>query len=151
MSVHINGPLRIGQFAAACGVSTRTIRFYEERGLLPRAERQDRGMRTYSPELIDRVDRIQQLQSLLDWSLDDIRTVLVMEDRLQALRDQYYRSVSATDRQKLLDEAIALTETQLARVAQRLIGLQSLRRELEDKLHKYRDLDISANKEGAPQ
>ncbi len=55
----------IGAFAQACGVTPRTIRFYEERGLLPTQDRKERMSRSYSVDLVNRVERIQQLQSLL--------------------------------------------------------------------------------------
>lgn len=149
MSPRMESSLRIGQFASACGVTSRTIRFYEERGLLPLTARQARTMRRYSPDLIDRVERIQRLQSLLDWSLEDIRTVLVLEDQVAALRDQYYHSTSVTDRLNLLDEAIALTATQLTRVRQRMDSLQILQRDLEEKLARYRSLRIPSDEGGA--
>jgi len=52
--------MRIGEVAAAAGVSTRALRYYEERDLLP-AERTAGGQRTYGEAAVDRVRLIQQL------------------------------------------------------------------------------------------
>ena len=52
--------MRIGEVAAAAGVSTRALRYYEERDLLL-AERTAGGQRTYSEAAVDRVRLIQQL------------------------------------------------------------------------------------------
>lgn len=52
--------MRIGEVAAAAGVSTRALRYYEERNLLP-AERSLSGQRHYTEAAIDRVRLIQQL------------------------------------------------------------------------------------------
>lgn len=52
--------MRIGEVAAAAGVSTRALRYYEDRDLLL-AERTAGGQRTYSEAAVDRVRLIQQL------------------------------------------------------------------------------------------
>ena len=52
--------MRIGEVAAAAGVSTRALRYYEERDLLP-AERTAGGQRTYGEAAVDRVRLIRQL------------------------------------------------------------------------------------------
>jgi DNA-binding transcriptional MerR regulator len=101
-------------------------------------------MRRYSPDLIPRVERIQQLQSLLDWSLEDIRAVLALEDQVATLRNRYHHSNSALNRQALLEEATTLTINQLTRVRQRLIGLQNLQQDLEEKLARYQALSTQS-------
>ncbi len=148
--------IRIGDFAAACGVTPRTIRFYEERGLLPLQDRKEQVTRSYSAELVNRVERIQQLQSLLGWSLEDIRQVLVLEDQVATLRQQYYDAESIHDRQHVLQKAIDLTAEQLTRVKQRMTGLMNLQCDLEDKLVRYQTLrdnveSSSTMKDGADE
>ncbi len=147
MSPQTASTLRIGQFAVACGVTPRTIRFYEQQGLLSAIPRQTHTMRRYSPDLIARVERIQHLQTLLDWSLEDIRAALVLEDQVATLRTQYYQNPSVIHRQNLLDEAIQLTTNQLTRVYQRMESLQNLQRDLEDKLSRYRALRAESDRE----
>ncbi|HBQ96568.1 MAG: hypothetical protein C7B43_19480 [Sulfobacillus benefaciens] len=145
----------IGDFAHACGVTPRTIRFYEERGLLPSQDRKERMNRSYSADLVKRVERIQQLQSLLGWSLEDIRQVLVLEDQVATLRQQYYQTDSLQDRYHVLQEAIDLTTEQLQRVNQRMKGLVKLQKDLEDKLAFYQtlrdDKKFSSARDGAEQ
>jgi DNA-binding transcriptional MerR regulator len=41
--------MRIGELAAACGVTAKTIRFYEQAGLLPEPVRTADGYREYRP------------------------------------------------------------------------------------------------------
>jgi DNA-binding transcriptional MerR regulator len=53
-------PLRIGELAARAGVSTRSLRYYEQQRLLP-AERSSTGQRRYSEVAVDRVKLIQRL------------------------------------------------------------------------------------------
>jgi DNA-binding transcriptional MerR regulator len=52
--------MRIGELAKATGVSTRSLRYYEEQGLLP-AERLGNGYREYSEQAVRRVAFIQDL------------------------------------------------------------------------------------------
>lgn len=54
--------MRIGEVAAAAGVSTRALRYYEEKDLLP-AQRTPGGQRHYPDGAVERVRLIQQLYS----------------------------------------------------------------------------------------
>ncbi|CAB1130053.1 MerR family transcriptional regulator [Candidatus Hydrogenisulfobacillus filiaventi] len=134
------GFLRIGDLAAACGVTPRTLRYYEAEGLLPAPPRQGRAIRRYPPSTVERVRRIQALQMLLGWSLEEIRTALQIEDRLVELRTAYYGATAPEQRRAVLQQALELAGTQLARVRQRLEGLTHLEQELEVKTARYRQL-----------
>ncbi|WP_062216937.1 MerR family transcriptional regulator [Streptomyces sp. NBRC 109706] len=54
--------MRIGELAQAAGTSTRTLRYYEARGLLT-ARRDHNGHRTYGPEDLRLLRQIRMLQS----------------------------------------------------------------------------------------
>lgn len=132
--------LRIGDLAAACGVTPRTLRYYEAEGLLPAPPRRGRAIRRYPPETVERVRRIQALQGLLGSSLEEIREVLAVEDQLAALRSAYYGTTAPGTRRALVRQALDLTTAQLERVHQRLEGLGQLERELRAKTARYRTL-----------
>lgn len=66
--------MRIGAVAAAAGVSVDAVRFYERRGLLPRAPRSEGGYRMYGEGAVARVRGIRRLQTL-GLSLGEIRTL----------------------------------------------------------------------------
>jgi MerR family transcriptional regulator, copper efflux regulator len=59
-----SAPLRIGELAKRTGVATSALRFYEQAGLLPEAERSAGGYRLYSADAVLRVQIIQVAQSL---------------------------------------------------------------------------------------
>ncbi|MGH9752543.1 MAG: heavy metal-responsive transcriptional regulator [Blastocatellia bacterium] len=67
--------LRIGEVATRSGVSIDTIRYYERRKLLPRAERSRGGFRLYTPEVVERLRFIKQAQEI-GLSLDEIGDLL---------------------------------------------------------------------------
>jgi DNA-binding transcriptional MerR regulator len=62
--------MRIGDLAAKAGVSVRSLRYYEEQGLLA-ATRTASGQRTYDAEAVDRVRLVQELEAARD-RLDEV-------------------------------------------------------------------------------
>lgn len=81
MKTHKPKRWSIGEFAAMTGVSIRTLRFYDRKGLLPPAEISDAGYRMYTTEEVVRLQYILMLK-MLDYSLADIQRML-SENRLQ--------------------------------------------------------------------
>ena len=67
--------LRIGELAAATGVSTSALRFYEKHGLLGKAARAGNGYRQYPPEAVERVGLIRLAQRL-GFSLEQVHSIL---------------------------------------------------------------------------
>lgn len=104
--------MRIGEAAAAVGMTTKTIRFYENRGLLPAAERAPNGYRHYASETIARLEFIRRSQ-LAGLSLAQIRDILLVRDTgitpCASVRDLLARQLRDLDRQ--LAELTALRET----------------------------------------
>lgn len=56
--------MRIGELAEAAGTTTKTLRFYEDQGLLPPAERTPGGYRDYTTESLTRIDFIHRGQAV---------------------------------------------------------------------------------------
>ena len=70
--------MRIGELAARFGLNPKTIRYYEEIGLLPRAERSDSGYRLYDEHEVERLGFIRRAKTL-GLSLDEIRDILTVQ------------------------------------------------------------------------
>jgi len=66
-----SGLLRVGELASRAEVSVDTIRYYERRGLLPHAHRDDSGHRRFPPEVIDRIRVIRQATAI-GFTLDEL-------------------------------------------------------------------------------
>ena len=64
MSTEENKPIQIGVLAKSLGITTRTIRYYEEIGLMGKTERPDGGTRSYSKDDIMRLKFILKLKNL---------------------------------------------------------------------------------------
>ncbi|WP_405139115.1 heavy metal-responsive transcriptional regulator [Nocardia sp. NBC_01388] len=72
--------MKIGELAAASGLTTKTIRFYEQEGLMPEPDRTPAGYRDYGPEHITRLQFIRRAQAA-GLSLREARQILAVYDR----------------------------------------------------------------------
>jgi DNA-binding transcriptional MerR regulator len=75
--------VRIGDFAASCGVNPKTVRFYEQQGLLPAPARTPAGYRDYPPEAVARLGFIRDAQRA-GLTLAEIRGILTLRDSGEA-------------------------------------------------------------------
>src|SRR5437588_12681820 len=82
--------LRIGEVAELTGTTARTIRYYEEIGLLPGAGDREQGKhRCYSREDVERIDEVVRLKELLGLSLEQLSRLLEAESARAELRREY--------------------------------------------------------------
>jgi DNA-binding transcriptional MerR regulator len=75
--------VQIGELAKLTNTSTKTIRFYEDSGLLPPPARSASGYRDYGPEIVDRLRFIHRGQAA-GLTLQKVRQILAIHDRGQA-------------------------------------------------------------------
>ncbi len=73
--------LTIGKLSDQTGVKIETIRYYEKIRLMPAPPRTESGRRMYNDALADRLRFIRRGREL-GFSLDDIRALLGLEDRI---------------------------------------------------------------------
>jgi DNA-binding transcriptional MerR regulator len=126
---------RIGEVAERAGVTTRTIRYYEELGLLGRATARSKGAhRLYTDADITRLEELIRLRDLLGLSLDELLELAEAEEARAALRNQWAESASDSERARIVKEAIPLTERQLELVRARQQRLSEFAAELSEKL-----------------
>lgn len=125
-------PLRIGDVAKLAGTTPRTIRYYEELGLLSGApERPSGGHRLYTAAEVERLREVIRLKQLLGVTLDELKDLLTAEEARAAVRAQLRRDdVHPERRRELLQEALGHLDRQLELVEHRASELSKLRREL---------------------
>jgi DNA-binding transcriptional MerR regulator len=126
--------LRIGEVAELTGTTPRTIRYYEEIGLLPGAGDREQGKhRCYTQADVDRVREIVRLRDLLGLSLEELSKLLDAEAARAEIRREFRQSEDPDTRRRLLYEASGHIATQLELVKRRRRELAELERELLDK------------------
>ncbi len=127
--------LRIGEVAERAATTPRTIRYYEEIGLLGggSSERVQGKHRIYTEADVDRVREIIRLRDLLGLSLDQLRELLEAESARAHLRAELRQTEAPAERRRILEELAGHIATQLKLVRGRLSQLSDLAAELEDK------------------
>ncbi|MEU0120558.1 heavy metal-responsive transcriptional regulator [Streptomyces albidoflavus] len=106
--------MRIGDLAATSGLSAKTIRFYEQSGLLPAPPRTPGGYRDYGEQAAARLGFIREAQGA-GLTLAEIRSVLALRDSGQAPCDH----VTGLIEQRLGDIERRLAELAATRAALR--------------------------------
>jgi DNA-binding transcriptional MerR regulator len=135
MSAPTQERYRIGEVAERVGVTTRTIRYYEELGLVgPPVARTKGTHRLYTDADITRLEELIRLRDLLGLSLEEIVALAEAEEARAALRDQWAESTSDRERARIVKAAIPLIERQLELVRTRQQKLSEFARELSEKL-----------------
>lgn len=109
--------MRIGELAGETGTTTKALRFYEDQGLLPQAERTPAGYRDYTPEAIARIDFIHRGQAA-GLTLAQIRQILDIRDHGQTPCEHV---------RDLLDARLADIEEQITRLDSLRENLAALR------------------------
>jgi DNA-binding transcriptional MerR regulator len=125
--------LRIQEVAADTGLTPRTIRYYEELGLLAPAARSEGAYRLYDAEDLERLRFIRGLRDDAGFSLAEIGQLL--EDEAARARNRAtFRSTSdAGQRRAILEDAIARVDRQIGSLRPKIERLEAMIREAEER------------------
>lgn len=111
----MNRQKQIGEVARELGINPKTIRYYEEIGIIPKAQRTETDYRIYGQADIDRLAFILRARAL-EFSLDDIGEILALRENGEA------PCLYVTE----------LVQQQIATIDDKVAALIQLRRELEE-------------------
>jgi DNA-binding transcriptional MerR regulator len=132
-------PLRIGELAELTGTTPRTIRYYEEIGLLPASEDRKHGKRRlYAESDVERLQELIRLRDLLNLTLDELSQLVAAEAARAEIRREFAETEDAETRRQLLDQALEHISTQLGLVRGRKQELEKLERELTSRQRRVR-------------
>lgn len=116
--------MRIGELARRAGVSTKTIRYYEEIGLLPEPERAPNGYRTYPERAVDRLRFIKDAQAS-GLTLTEVSAILELRESGEPTCHHVV---------ELLEEHLEALDAQIA-------ALRAMRRKLRELTDRARSMD----------
>jgi DNA-binding transcriptional MerR regulator len=120
-------------------VTVRTIRYYEELGLLGPAPPRSKGAhRVYTDADVARLAELIRLRDLLGLSLDELTALAETAEARAALRDRWAGTTTDDERARIVREAIPLVERQLELVRARRRTLDDFTGELTEKLQTLR-------------
>jgi DNA-binding transcriptional MerR regulator len=134
--------LRIGDVAKLADTTPRTIRYYEEIGLLPPAPGREPGAhRTYAEADVERLTDLLRLKELLGVSLEELKQLVEAEGARAALRREWHEGVEDPVRQRqILAESLGHIASQLELVRRRREEIAKLEDELVARRKRVREL-----------
>ncbi len=124
--------LRIGEVAKRAGTTPRTIRYYEEIGLLPTAGGREPGAhRTYAEDDVERLTEVLRLKGLLGLTLGELKQLVEAESARAARRREWDAGVEdPARRRQILEASLDHVAHQLALVRRRRDEIAALEQEL---------------------
>jgi DNA-binding transcriptional MerR regulator len=138
--------IRISDAAAMAKVSPRTLRYYQELGLLTPSLYTPGGERRYTESDLTQLHRVLELREVLGMNLEEIREFLSLETRLDELRVTYHATKGATTKKALaehkavLNEALRLNEALAEQLNAKLARMDTFRAKLDGDAQRCRDL-----------
>ncbi|HZQ65121.1 MAG TPA: MerR family transcriptional regulator [Gaiellaceae bacterium] len=139
MTAELERRYRIGEVAELVGVTARTIRYYEELGLLGSGAKRTKGAhRAYGDADVARLRELIRLRDLLGLSLDELVELAEADEARAVLRDRWAESTSDEERARIVAAAIPLVERQLELVRARQQTLAETEADLAEKLEGLR-------------
>jgi DNA-binding transcriptional MerR regulator len=138
----MSAEMRIGEVAKLAGTTPRTIRYYEEIGLLPGSrERGARTHRTYAETDVERLTELLRLKDLLGLSLEELKELVEAEGARAELRREWHGGVDdPVRRRQILEESLAYTARQLDLVRRRRDEIKKLETELVQRRRRVKSL-----------
>lgn len=126
--------ISIGELASRTGVTTRTIRYYEQLGILPPPERTEGSMRRYPPNYTFLVKAALSLKEL-GFTLEEIAT-LAWWNRGEAMTKEQFQQAT-----RLVDEKVAELENKLRLLSKTTEILRKRRRQVSSEIE-HGELDF---------
>lgn len=108
----------IGDVAKSLGLTTRTLRYWEEVGIIESVERTDGGTRGYTPYYVRRIKFIMKLKDL--------------GLTIKEMQDLYIAYGDAKQTEKMIPRLIEVLDMHINKVDEKMAKLASLRKEIVD-------------------
>ncbi|MFD1988469.1 MerR family transcriptional regulator [Paenibacillus nicotianae] len=121
---------KIDEVATACNLTKRTLRYYEEIGLVS-PQRSDGGTRLYSQTDIDRLKKIINARDVLGFSLQELQHYVKVTEMLNDQREQYRNTTDEEERRQQLIEMNKTLDQQLHMVDEKLNRIYAFKADAE--------------------
>jgi DNA-binding transcriptional MerR regulator len=138
--------IRISDAATRAGVSARTLRYYEELGLITPSLYTAGGERRYTLDDLAHLERILELREVLGMNLDEIREFLTLETRLDEVKATYRANKGDTTKKAravqkaMLQEAAELNESLAKRLSDKLARMEAFQTKLAGDAKRCREI-----------
>jgi DNA-binding transcriptional MerR regulator len=123
--------LKIDDVAKETGLTKRTIRYYEQIGLIEPPERSEKGTRLYTEKDVDRLKKVITAREVLGFSLQELQQFLTLHETIEAHRRDYRNSTDKEKKQQELKEIAAGINKQVEMLQRKITKMTEFKIELE--------------------
>jgi len=121
---------KIDQVALQSGLTKRTIRYYEEIGLLSSPQRSVGGIRYYTQEHVELLKKIKYTKDALGFSLEELQQFISLSNLVEAQKVSYRQSSERTEQKEKLIEIINALGEELNLIEQRIMKIEQVQNDL---------------------
>jgi MerR family transcriptional regulator, repressor of the yfmOP operon len=140
---------RMDDVVKRTGLTPRAIRYYEEVELLTAPSRTAGGFRLFTEADVAKLQRIKELQTLLGFSLAEIKESLHVDAARAELRQAYAQATDSHARLEVVEQGAGLIQSQIGIIDERVARLMQLRAEYAERLARLRTLRAQILEDGA--
>ncbi|MDA1477170.1 MerR family transcriptional regulator [Bacillus changyiensis] len=124
--------MKIDQMAKRSGLTKRTIRFYEEIGLLSAPKRTDGGVRLYSEDDLEELEKVVMTKEVLGFSLQELQQFIETSKQLEMNKEGYLLSLDKGERKAKLEEIQDMLSEQMCMIDKKLEKIHTFKQYLGD-------------------
>jgi Predicted transcriptional regulators len=140
---------KIDQVALQSGLTKRTIRYYEEIGLLQPPQRSEGGIRYYTEEHVELLKKIKYAKEALGFSLQELQRFISLTKTIDAQKVGYKQSSERTEQKEKLLEIIKTLNEEVELIEERILRIEHVRNDLLDLIKRaqvhIKSLDLEEN------
>lgn len=133
---------RIDEVAERTGLTRRTLRYYEEIGLLPPPVRTEGNYRLYTDADIARLEHIKRLKDSLNLSLREVQEMVQAEEERLQQKAAFRNETDVAQRLAALDRIEEVTQRQVALIEEKMRVLRELEQTFLDRLGRIEQLRL---------
>lgn len=126
----MNENLKIDEVAKQSGLSKRTIRYYEEIGLMASPPRSEGGTRLYSQSHVDFLKKITAIKEVLGFSLQELQHYLNLHETFEKERADYRQEHDPVAQKEKLKDILKAADEQIFVIEEKLKKIFKVQEEL---------------------
>ncbi|NUK31641.1 MerR family transcriptional regulator [Parageobacillus sp. VR-IP] len=122
---------KIDDVAKETGLTKRTIRYYEEIGLIKPPERSEKGTRLYTKEDVEQLKKVIAAREVLGFSLQELHHFLTLKKAIESHHFEYRNAVDQDEKKQELQNIVSILRKQIDMLEQKMKKMLELKNELE--------------------
>ncbi|MDR9857440.1 MerR family transcriptional regulator [Paenibacillus sp. VCA1] len=122
---------KIDDVARECGLTKRTIRYYEELGVFPAPDRSEGGIRIYTREHVDYLKKIVNVKEILGFSLQELVQYLSVSDAYKNHHKSYFDTDDREEKMSKLGRMQQTLDKQIGMIGAKIEKMKAMLTELE--------------------